>query len=192
MCNLRRFNGATSEQIEILNTMGMVWNVKVKYEHDTLMLLKEYAKQFGTLADICKGTYFEYQGKVYNMQPIIERLRRRYQMKELPEHIIYELDKLGMVWSKLEIIKQEIKDLLQDYYEKYGTLASIEARQYYEYNGKTVCIGRKIRYMREIYQDGTIDDALLEWLNERGIKWEGKRGAKSKTSNIGVDLNLNK
>lgn len=189
--NMRRCHGLTCEQIELLNSIGMVWDVELDKYSKMLDVLEAYHKQFGTIANIKKEEQFLYNGKPCRVGKIIIDFRNKYAKDNLPVYVIEELNKLGMVWNMHELMRTNTIEMLDSYYKQYGTLATIKTKTQYEYNGTVESIGVKVFYLRTLYKENKISQEFMEWMEIRGFEWSPKRGPKAKATSQGLDEQAN-
>lgn len=170
LSNLRRPDRKaklTQKEIDLLDSMGMVWHKNKDY--DRLAPLKAYYEQFGSISNIgCKDVY-NYQGKDISLGNLILNLRMEYKKGKLDDKRIKLLNSMGMVWLKYN---HDFRlDSLKAYYEEFGTIANIGLGDIYNYQGKDVRIGGLINHLRAKYKNGKLSEDYIQVLNSWGMNW---------------------
>ncbi len=152
------------ETIKLLEDMGFEW------KHDRWSAIRAYYEEFGTLEGINYKTTYEHNGKTVCISNIIGMLRQEYKKGTLPQEIIEEFGKMGIVWS----IKMQYEDkvlMFKQYCLDGGELKDISKTTTYKYNGRNIKIGEIVSDLREKYANGELPEDIIKQLSELGMLW---------------------
>ena len=153
----------TEEQIEKLESIGMVWD-KLKEQWDqTYAIAKAYYDENGSI-DGLKDK--KLNGK--NLYQWLGDQIKSYNKGTLSEERIQLLEQIGVVWNKNEARWQEMYDLAKKYYEENGSLLSITDEN----------LRNWIQVQRQAYKGkGTytkLSKQQIEKLESIGMVWDVK------------------
>ena len=153
----------TEEQIEKLESIGMVWD-KLKEQWDqTYAIVKAYYDENGSI-DGLKDK--KLNGK--NLYQWLGDQIKSYNKGTLSEERIQLLEQIGVVWNKNEARWQEMYDLAKKYYEENGSLLSITDEN----------LRNWIQVQRQAYKGkGTytkLSKQQIEKLESIGMVWDVK------------------
>ena len=153
----------TEEQIEKLESIGMVWD-KLKEQWDqTYAIAKAYYDENGSI-DGLKDK--KLNGK--NLYQWMGDQIKSYNKGTLSEERIQLLEQIGVVWNKNEARWQEMYDLAKKYYEENGSLLSITDEN----------LRNWIQVQRQAYKGkGTytkLSKQQIEKLESIGMVWDVK------------------
>ncbi len=153
----------SSEKIEKLEKIKMVWdvndnNLKIGLEH-----AQKYYEKYGNLAVL--GDYCCADG--FKLGCWIKAQRRNYTKNTISNDLKSKLNNMGMIW---------------DYPSYYKELHFIYAKQFYEENGhllipryysiEDINIGKWLNLMRTKYQKGLLTPEEIERLEQLNIVWD--------------------
>ncbi len=164
----------TEEQIQLLNELGMKWQViaKEKTWDDYYLLLKEYQKTYGNI-DVPR---FYEKGEI-KLGIWLYRQRQAYKgsgTAKITKEQIQLLNELGMKW-RIRVREKTWDDyyqLLKEYQKTYG---NIDVPYFYEKNGMK--LGSWLSMQRQAYKGNgktKIKEEQIQLLNELGMKWQVK------------------
>lgn len=165
-----------NDDIEILELMGIVWNTR-DLEH-VFASLKEYARIYGSIANIRADDEFVYNGEVCSVGRQITSLRERYHSGELSQKHIEYLEDLGMVWkAKTGPKVSSDMDVKYRYLKQYADIHGSIANVWFEddmlcMDDKCVIVGRIINRLRQAYKKGKLPHQDIEYLENLGMLWE--------------------
>ncbi len=157
----------TSDQIKLLEELGMNWNLRDKTWDDYYNLLKEYQKKYGNI-DV--PTY--YQIDQVNLGVWLHHQRQAYRGQGtgvITQDQIKLLEELGMSWNPRDKKWNDCYNLLKEYQEKYG---NIDISYSYEVDG--VKLGNWLYCQRQAYRgqgSSVITQAQIKLLEELGMNW---------------------
>ncbi|MBE5736761.1 MAG: hypothetical protein E7356_05380 [Clostridiales bacterium] len=165
-----------NDDIEILELMGIVWNTR-DLEH-VFASIKEYARIYGSIADIQISDEIVYNGKVCAVGRQVNKLRVKYNRGELSQEYIDFCENLGMVW-KVKSGAKEIKDLdvkykyLKEYADIHGSLGKVmHLDDNLCMDNKCISIGHIINRLRQSYKKGELPPKDIEYLENLGMVWD--------------------
>lgn len=108
----------TGEQISMLESIGMIWNVSDTNWNRMYKLAQEYFNEYGNLEVSQK--FITKNGE--KLGSWIGTQRQAYKKHILTEHQIIMLESIGMVWDALSSKWDRMYKLAQEYFEKNGNL----------------------------------------------------------------------
>ncbi len=158
----------TEEQIELLNHLGMKWQIRDKIWNDYYQLLKEYQEKHGNI-DVPRS----YEKDGMKLGKWLSAQRQAYKgigTNKITEEQIKLLNHLGIKWQVRDEIWNDYYQLLKEYQEKHG---NIDVPQSYEKDG--IKLGIWLGRQRQAYKEigtGKISKKQIELLNHLGIKWQ--------------------
>ena len=160
----------SSERIEALNEIGMVWDVFDYIWEEYYSAAVKYHREHGDLN--VPGKYVDSDGIKLGQwlnQLRVARNGTGKGYRELTDEQISRLDSLGMVWgNKLEVRWQAAFKALCYYYNKYGTF---EIKCSYK-TEDGIALGKWIRDQRDIYASGKLSEERIEKLRSIGFVLE--------------------
>ena len=196
--NKSKIRPLTDEEVETLETLGMVWNMEKTFE-ERIAPLVAYYKEKGTILDITQKAKYTYNGKEHSIGGLISNLRmqykirfldeeerKRFKLNPLTDEEIKILESMGMVWNMEKTFEERIAPLVA-YYEEKGSIAKISSKETYMYKGKEIHIGEMILNLKKQYRARStvkeknikirtrpLTDKEVEMLENLGIVWPSK------------------
>ena len=173
------------EQIELLEQIGMIWDVLENQWQENYELAKVYYEHNGNLkipANFKTLNGYDYDENGVGLGEWISSQRVRYKGKE-PKNITKErielLEKIGMIWNAQTNQWQENYELAKAYYEHYGNLnipKNFKTLNGYDYDEKGVSLGVWIRNKRKAYKGikGNLPKEQIELLEKIGMIWNAR------------------
>lgn len=107
----------SKQQIEKLESIGMVWDVKGKGFSEMYELAKKYYEEHG---DLLLPDKYEIDGK--KVSSWISDKRKAYKKGTLTEEQIEQLEAIGMVWDVKEYKWNQMYEQAKQYYDENGNL----------------------------------------------------------------------
>ena len=161
----------TKEEIENLNSIGMIWHPEKEISWDEMYkLAKEYFLQHGNL-DIPKN-YVTPNNERLGFW--LENERQLYKFNQLSKEKQEKLESIGIVWQeKICSNWNEMYELAKDYYLKFGDLAV--SRNYIVKNGEN--LGKWIMSNRHAYLSGNLSPERIQKLEAIGMIWHIKNAS---------------
>ena len=156
-------NKITEEQIQLLNNLGMVWEVQKENWYEKYYALEEYYKEHGNI-DVPKN-YETKDGTKLGIWLYTQRLT----CKDIEKEKL--LNKLGITWDIFMENWDKNYYVLEEYYEEHG---NIDVPFRYE-TKDWVKLGSWLNNQRRAYKGkGTckITEDQIQLLNDLGMKWE--------------------
>ena len=185
------------DEIEKLEAIGMVWDVR-EYEWNKMYkLAEEYYHEYGDL--LAPALYKTSSGK--NLGQWISDTRKAYKNGSLSPEKIKKLEAIGMVWDA-SIDKEENwnkwYNLAVEYYNKHSNL--LVSKKYETSSGEN--LGKWISNKRTAYKKGNLLPSQVEMLESIGMVWDAKvnkkdietylEGLKTSEPPIIIDKKINK
>ena len=163
----RTFGTLTQQQIERLNSIGMVWETRSETAWAKgLEAAKRYRQQYGDLQ--VPSAYKDADG--FALGNWIRNTRSRFGSGGLKESQIRELDALGMVWNSIDAKWERCYAEAALYCEKHGSLNL--APKYVSPSG--IRLGAWVENQRAYYLKGELSDDKIRRLEAIGMLWEGR------------------
>ena len=163
----RTFGALTQQQIERLDSIGMVWENRSETAWARgLEAARRYRQQYGDLQ--VPSAYKDADG--FALGNWIRNTRSRFGSGGLKESQIRELDALGMVWNSIDAKWERCYAEAALYYEKYGSLNL--APKYVSPSG--IRLGAWVENQRAYYLKGELSDDKTRRLEAIGMLWEGR------------------
>lgn len=133
----------SKQQIQKLELIGMVWDVKGKEFSDMYELAKRYYEEHGNLLLPDK---YEIDGK--KVSSWIKDKRKAYKKGALTEEQIEQLETIGMIWDVKEYKWNQMYDQTKQYYDENGNLSLTPSqnKQLYAW----------LRIQRDLYSKGKV------------------------------------
>ena len=155
----------TEEQIEKLNSIGMLWKVNQNYSWNYMYnLSKKYFEKHGNL--LITRSYVAENGE--HLGNWIAARRREYMAGTLSKEKRERLEGIGMVWQVNQSYSwSHMYKLAADYFEKYGNLTILTS--YVAENGEN--LGAWIAENRDDYEIKNISEDQVEKLETIGMAW---------------------
>lgn len=163
----RTFGTLTQQQIERLDSIGMVWENRSETAWARgLEAARRYRQQYGDLQ--VPSAYKDADG--FALGNWIRNTRSRFGSGGLKESQIRELDALGMVWNNIDAKWERCYAEAALYYEKHGGLNL--APKYVSPSG--IRLGAWVENQRAYYLKGELSDDKIRRLEAIGMLWEGR------------------
>ena len=163
----RTFGTLTQQQIERLNSIGMVWETRSETAWARgLEAARRYRQQYGDLQ--VPSAYKDADG--FALGNWIRNTRSRFGSGGLKESQIRELDALGMVWNNIDAKWERYYAEAALYCEKHGSLNL--APKYVSPSG--IRLGAWVENQRAYYLKGELSDDKTRRLEAIGMLWEGR------------------
>ena len=163
----RTFGTLTQQQIERLDSIGMVWETRSETAWARgLEAARRYRQQYGDLQ--VPSAYKDADG--FALGNWIRNTRSRFGSGGLKESQIRELDALGMVWNNIDAKWERCYAEAALYYEKHGSLNL--APKYVSPSG--IRLGAWVENQRAYYLKGELSDDKIRRLEAIGMLWEGR------------------
>ncbi len=159
----------SNEEIAELNNMGIIWKVDTDID-EKLDIFKAYCKEFGSLSNITLNDTYMYNGENVKIGKKLYYLRKEYLKGNLSASTIRELEDMGMVW-RVKNKRVSTLDVLNAYYNEFGTISTIQIRDQYEYNGQLVNIGSIVANLRRPERKALLSQEEIDKLNSMGFVW---------------------
>ena len=163
----RTFGTLTQQQIERLDSIGMVWETRSETAWARgLEAARRYRQQYGDLQ--VPSAYKDADG--FALGNWIRNTRSRFGSGGLKESQIRELDALGMVWNSIDAKWERCYAEAALYCEKHGSLNL--APKYVSPSG--IRLGAWVENQRAYYLKGELSDDKIRRLEAIGMLWEGR------------------
>lgn len=163
----RTFGTLTQQQIERLDSIGMVWETRSETAWARgLKAARRYRQQYGDLQ--VPSAYKDADG--FALGNWIRNTRSRFGSGGLKESQIRELDALGMVWNSIDAKWESCYAEAALYCEKHGSLNL--APKYVSPSG--IRLGAWVENQRAYYLKGELSDDKIRRLEALGMLWEGR------------------
>ena len=163
----RTFGTLTQQQIERLDSIGMVWETRSETAWARgLEAARRYRQQYGDLQ--VPSAYKDADG--FALGNWIRNTRSRFGSGSLKESQIRELDALGMVWNNIDAKWERCYAEAALYCEKHGSLNL--APKYVSPSG--IRLGAWVENQRAYYLKGELSDDKIRRLEAIGMLWEGR------------------
>lgn len=154
----------TEDQIQKLDSIGMIWDSLDYFWEQNFKLAKEYYLTYGNL-DI-PTNYKSTDGK--HLGNWILRQRQLYKSNSLTDEKIKKLDSIGMDWmDRVDRVWENGFIEAKNYSEKYGNLSVPK-----NYRSKTdFPLGIWIQRQRSLYKNNKISENRIKRLTDIGMNW---------------------
>lgn len=154
----------TEDQIQKLDSIGMIWDSLDYFWEQNFKLAKEYYLTYGNL-DI-PTNYKSTDGK--HLGNWILRQRQLYKSNSLTDEQIKKLDSIGMDWmDRVDRIWENGFIEAKNYSEEYGNLSVPK-----NYRSNTdFPLGIWIQRQRSLYKNNKISDDRIKRLTDVGMNW---------------------
>ena len=163
----RTFGTLTQQQIERLDSIGMVWETRSETAWARgLEAARRYRQQYGDLQ--VPSAYKDADG--FALGNWIRNTRSRFGSGGLKESQIRELDALGMVWNSIDAKWERCYAEAALYCEKHGSLNLTP--KYVSPSG--IRLGAWVENQRAYYLKGELSDDKIRRLEAIGMLWEGR------------------
>ena len=163
----RTFGTLTQQQIERLDSIGMVWETRSETAWAKgLEAAKRYHQQYGDL-QVPTG-YKDDTG--FALGNWIRNTRARYRNGALTQDQIEELEVLGIVWNMVDSRWEHCYAEAAAYYERHGNLAF--PKHYVTESG--LRLGPWLENQRASYLKGELSSDKIQRLEAIGMLWEGR------------------
>lgn len=169
-------NKLTTEQIEKLESIGMVWKVHEQAWDDMFALAVEYANEHGNL--LVPQKYITENGKPLGIW--ISNCRIFYKNDKLSQEKIESLESIGMIWQVHDKKWDDMYAMVSLYYPKHGNLFIDDS--------STLPDMKKLKkwliYQRNLCIKGKLSEEKKKALESIGMVWD----AKLSKENINIHL----
>jgi len=166
----------SSERIQRLETIGMIWNIHNYAWDKNYTLAKKYYEEHGDLL-----IHRDYEVEGVKLGSWISKQRTQYNDSKLTDEQIKKLEAIGMVWSlrsrhrcqsKLPYKRSALAwernfAAARKYYKRNGNLLVPS-----EYKEGNISLGRWISIQRTYYSKGKLSSAKIEKLEAVGMIWD--------------------
>ena len=154
----------TEDQIQKLDSIGMIWDSLDYFWEQNFKLAKEYYLTYGNL-DI-PTNYKSTDGK--HLGNWILRQRQLYKSNSLTDEQIKKLDSIGMDWmDRVDRVWENGFIEAKNYSEEYGNLSVPK-----NYRSKTdFPLGIWIQRQRSLYKNNKISENRIKRLTDIGMNW---------------------
>lgn len=105
----------TDEQIQKLESIGIVWNVNQESHDRLFQQAKSYYEQFGNLM-VLRNDEFK------TLYSWVKSMRKKYKENKLTKEQITTLESIGMVWDTKKFLWDTMYAQAKEYYQKHGNL----------------------------------------------------------------------
>jgi len=157
---LKKKNALEKEQIQALESIGVVWDVTASKWDDMVTLLNQYKKKYGH----CRVPQ-SHKEDGRNLGTWLNTQRQRKRAGTLPSNMIEILEAIGVTWNLQQSRWDEMFALLVQYKEREGTCL---APQHIE---KGQDLGTWLDQQRMLYRKNTLDATKKEKLEKIGMVW---------------------
>ena len=163
----RTFGTLTQQQIERLDSIGMVWETRSETAWAKgLEAAKRYRQQYGDLQ--VPSDYKD--GNGFALGIWVRDVRRRYRSGGLTQDRVAELEALGMVWNMVDSRWEYCYAEAAAYYEQHGNLDF--PKHYVTESG--LRLGQWLKNQRASYLKGELADDKAQRLEAIGMLWESR------------------
>ena len=163
----RTFGTLTQQQIERLDSIGMVWETRSETAWAKgLEAAKHYHQQYGDLQ--VPSDYKD--GNGFALGIWVRDVRRRYRSGGLTQDRVAELEALGMVWNMVDSRWEYCYAEAAAYYEQHGNLDF--PKHYVTESG--LRLGQWLKNQRASYLEGELADDKAQRLEAIGMLWESR------------------
>ncbi|MBQ7668021.1 MAG: helicase associated domain-containing protein [Clostridia bacterium] len=153
----------SKEKIDLLEEIGMVWDLFDSQWNEYYNLLLDYYNKNGN--SIVPIRYITEDNK--QLGSWVSHQRRNYKVNKLSKEKIDLLEKIGMVWDPASMIWNETYIIAKQYYEENNNL-NIPNDFFY----KNVNLGSWVLTQRNNYNQNTLTDSQITMLNDIGMEWD--------------------
>ena len=160
----------TKEQINMLESIGMVWIVKQRNSWDKMFAIaKKYSRIHGNLN--VPTNYVTANGE--NLYNWLANQRKAYHKKKLTIEQIKSLENIGMLWNSHKEIDNwfNMYYYAEEYFKEHGNLKISRSCE----NTKLEKLRKWLSDQRHKYQNQTLDSYKIVLLERIGIIWETKK-----------------
>lgn len=160
-------NKLSDEQIEMLESIGMIWSIHDKQWDDMYELASQYYKKHG---DLNIRNYYK-TSKKENLGTWICAQRYFYKLNKLSFERIQKLESIGMIWQIHQSSDwNTMYKLAQNYYHKHSNL--LVPKNYVAEDGQN--LGLWIASKRCAYTNGELSLEKIKKLEAIGMNWKLK------------------
>lgn len=157
----------SKERIELLENIGMVWNI-IEYQWNTMYAqAKAYYEQFGSLS-IPDERETEYK----QLRTWIQEQKLKYNAEDRPnlsKEQIEQLEAIGIVWNVNQASYENMYRQAKEYFEEHGDLLIPRTEEY-----KT--LSNWVKAQRRKYKsEGGLSQEEIESLEAIGMVWDAKQ-----------------
>ena len=157
----------SKERIELLENIGMVWNI-IEYQWNTIYAqAKAYYEQYGSLS-IPDEREAEYK----QLRTWIQEQKLKYNMKDRPnlsKEQVEQLEEIGIVWNVNQASYDNMYKQAKKYFEEHGNLLIPRTEEY-----KTLSNWIKAQRRKYKSEDG-LSQEEIERLEAIGMIWDIKQ-----------------
>ena len=169
----------SDKQVELLESVGMIWDVHDLKWNKMFNLAKEYFKEHGDLDVTAEyitengellGQWICNQRRAYKNREISKE-KRKNRARILSDEQVELLESIGMQWNALELKWNKMFNLAKEYFIEYGNL-NIPVR-YVSKNGEK--LGHWLANQRLAYKKNSLSDEQIQKLESIGMIWDTKK-----------------
>lgn len=160
-------NSFSTEQIEMLEKIGMVWDVK-QYQWDMMYAqARQYYEQYGSLS-IPDEREVEYK----QLRTWIQEQKLKYNNEDssnLSDDQIKKLESIGIIWDVNQASYDNMYKQAQEYYKQHGDLLVPRTEEYKS-------LSNWIKGLRKKYKsDDGLPQEQIDALEAIGMVWDAKQ-----------------
>ena len=166
-----KYNKLSIERIELLNQIGMVWDLYGSNWDKMYKIAKEYYLKYGNLS--IRASY----EKKYHLASWVKRQRKAYKNKTLSKQRIDLLNEIGIVWDTNELRDENWEKtykMAKAYYEKNGNLDvpyEFKTKDGINYDKKGKQLYMWLFGNIKSYENHKLSEEKINKLNQININW---------------------
>ena len=168
----------SEEKIQLLQKIGMVFDVREMQWQEMYDLAKKYYEYHGNLKvprDFKTINVLLYDESGVSLGKWIQNQRVAYQKGKLSEEKIELLQNIGMTFGVREMQWQDMYDFAKKYYEHYGNLNApvrFKTVNGYSYDESGVSLGKWIQTQEIDYKNGELSRERINLLQNIGMTFD--------------------
>lgn len=172
---LRKNNILSEYKIQLLDDIGMIWDVNKDKWMTNYNELKKYYEINNNINIPLDYKIIGYTGKEQSLYDWVDAQRYKYNNNKLKKWQIDLLNELKFVWNiKLVFSFDEGYEVACKYFNKYGHLQVMNGHIEVMDNGSAFNLSDWINCQRRAYHEGKLDDKKIELLNDINMVWNVK------------------
>lgn len=155
---------------ELLNRIGMVWQVRDAQWNEKFNAAKKYYERYG---DLLVSPCYTSQNRddVQSLYDWLVKQRKLYLEKKLSDDKIKLLESIKISWLDIDLAWLKMYDYATKYYDKNHNLQIVNSYSFNDSNGNHVNLGNWIKLQQLNYQNGKLSDLQIAMLNKIGMIW---------------------